>query len=150
MKRRVVVTGVGAVTPLGVGARTLHERWAQGVCGIVEGAGSCSEFEPKESLSVKEIRRLDRVVDGDDRMARKIGCRRVGGRPRGPGQVVVKGVVFTEEVEKYKGRSSWDSFWLTVRDGGRDTIRLFSELMTFSDSSARRSDSCTGELVATL
>jgi 3-oxoacyl-[acyl-carrier-protein] synthase II len=60
VKRRVVVTGLGAVTPLGVGARTLHERWAQGVCGIVDGAGSCSEFEPRESLSAKEIRRLDR------------------------------------------------------------------------------------------
>ena len=33
MKREVVVTGVGAVTPLGVGARTLHERWRAGVVG---------------------------------------------------------------------------------------------------------------------
>ena len=30
MKRDVVITGVGAVTPLGVGARTLHERWTRG------------------------------------------------------------------------------------------------------------------------
>ena len=60
MKRRVVVTGVGAVTPLGVGASTLHERWAAGECGIVDGAGACSDFEPKEFLSVKEMRRLDR------------------------------------------------------------------------------------------
>jgi 3-oxoacyl-[acyl-carrier-protein] synthase II len=48
------------VTPLGLGARTLHERWAGGVCGIVDGAGSCSDFEPRDFLSVKEIRRLDR------------------------------------------------------------------------------------------
>ncbi|MGA2924364.1 MAG: beta-ketoacyl synthase N-terminal-like domain-containing protein, partial [Solirubrobacteraceae bacterium] len=60
MKPKVVITGLGAVTPLGVGVGPLHERWAQGVCGIVDGAGSCSEFEPKEFLSVKEIRRLDR------------------------------------------------------------------------------------------
>jgi 3-oxoacyl-[acyl-carrier-protein] synthase II len=60
LKRKVVVTGLGAVTPLGVGARPLHERWAQGVCGIVDGAGACSEFEPKDHLSVKEARRLDR------------------------------------------------------------------------------------------
>jgi 3-oxoacyl-[acyl-carrier-protein] synthase II len=58
--RRVVVTGFGAVTPLGVGAVSLHQRWAQGVCGIVDGAGACSEFEPKDHLSVKEVRRLDR------------------------------------------------------------------------------------------
>jgi MFS family permease len=40
-----------------------------------------------------------------------------------------EGVVFTKEVEKYKGRNSWDSFWLTVRDGARDTIRLFKGLL---------------------
>jgi 3-oxoacyl-[acyl-carrier-protein] synthase II len=60
LKRKVVVTGLGAVTPLGVGASPLHERWAQGICGIVDGAGACSEFEPKDHLSVKEVRRLDR------------------------------------------------------------------------------------------
>lgn len=60
MKPHVVITGVGAVTPLGVGAPTLHERWASGICGIVDGAGACSEFEPVEFLSVKEIRRTDR------------------------------------------------------------------------------------------
>jgi 3-oxoacyl-[acyl-carrier-protein] synthase II len=59
-RRRVVVTGLGAVTPLGVGAETLHDRWAQGVCGITDGAGTCREFDPKEFLSVKEARRLDR------------------------------------------------------------------------------------------
>jgi 3-oxoacyl-[acyl-carrier-protein] synthase II len=56
----VVITGMGAITPLGVGARALHERWAQGECGIVDGAGACTEFEPKEFFSIKEMRRLDR------------------------------------------------------------------------------------------
>ncbi len=60
MRRQVVITGLGAVTPLGVGARSLHERWASGECGIVDGAGACSEFEPTEFLTAKEIRRLDR------------------------------------------------------------------------------------------
>ncbi len=60
MERRVVITGLGAVTPLGVGARALHERWAAGECGIVDGAGACSDFEPKDTMSVKEVRRLDR------------------------------------------------------------------------------------------
>lgn len=59
-RRKVVVTGLGAVTPLGVGAATLHDRWADGVCGIRDGAGTCGEFEPKDFLSVKEARRLDR------------------------------------------------------------------------------------------
>jgi 3-oxoacyl-[acyl-carrier-protein] synthase II len=60
VKRRVVITGLGAVTPLGVGAASLHERWAAGDCGIADGAGACKEFEPLDHLSVKEIRRLDR------------------------------------------------------------------------------------------
>ena len=59
-RRRVVVTGLGAVTPLGIGAKPLHERWAAGDVGIVDGAGTCTDFEPKEFFSVKEIRRLDR------------------------------------------------------------------------------------------
>ena len=55
-----MITGLGAVTPLGVGAETLYSRWAAGDCGIFDGAGACTDFEPSEVLSVKEIRRLDR------------------------------------------------------------------------------------------
>jgi 3-oxoacyl-[acyl-carrier-protein] synthase II len=61
-RRKVVVTGVGAVSPLGVGAAVLHERWAEGIVGIADGAGSCRDFEPKDFLSVKEARRLDRFA----------------------------------------------------------------------------------------
>ena len=52
--------GLGAVTPLGVGAAALHERWAAGVCGIADGEGACREYDPTEHLSIKEARRLDR------------------------------------------------------------------------------------------
>ena len=62
MTRSVVITGVGAVTPLGVGARTLHERWTAGVSGIEDGFGRATEFEPKEHLSTKEVRRSDRFT----------------------------------------------------------------------------------------
>jgi 3-oxoacyl-[acyl-carrier-protein] synthase II len=60
VRRKVVITGLGAVTPLGVGAEILYSRWASGECGIFDGAGACTDFEPSELLSVKEIRRLDR------------------------------------------------------------------------------------------
>ncbi len=62
MSRGVVITGVGAVTPLGVGAETLHERWSAGVSGISEGFGRADEFEPRDHLSVKETRRSDRAT----------------------------------------------------------------------------------------
>jgi 3-oxoacyl-[acyl-carrier-protein] synthase II len=62
MSRRVVITGVGAVTPLGVGSEPLIERWSAGECGIVDGAGRCREFDPLDFLSRKEARRLDRFA----------------------------------------------------------------------------------------
>jgi 3-oxoacyl-[acyl-carrier-protein] synthase II len=62
MTRTAVITGVGAVTPLGVGARTLHERWTAGASGIEDGVGACSEFEPTDHLSTKEVRRSDRFT----------------------------------------------------------------------------------------
>ncbi len=62
MNREVVVTGVGAVTPLGVGARTLYERWRAGASGIEDGVGRATEFDPTEHLSKKEVRRADRFT----------------------------------------------------------------------------------------
>jgi 3-oxoacyl-[acyl-carrier-protein] synthase II len=58
----IVVTGVGAVTPLGVGARTMHERWCAGECGIADGEGACADFDPTDFLSAKEARRADRFT----------------------------------------------------------------------------------------
>jgi 3-oxoacyl-[acyl-carrier-protein] synthase II len=62
MTRRAVITGIGAVTPLGVGARTLHERWTAGACGIEDGQAPCADFDPKIAMSAKEARRSDRFT----------------------------------------------------------------------------------------
>jgi len=62
MTRRVVITGVGAITPLGVGSDALVGRWSAGECGIEDGVGRCREFDPLDSLSRKEARRLDRFA----------------------------------------------------------------------------------------
>ena len=74
MSRRVVITGVGAVTPLGVGARALHERWTAGASGIRDGEGACADFDPREVMTTKEARRADRftqlaVSAGDEALA---------------------------------------------------------------------------------
>jgi 3-oxoacyl-[acyl-carrier-protein] synthase II len=59
-RRKVVITGLGAVSPLGVGAAELHDRWAHGGGGISDGAGACRDYDATDFLSVKEARRLDR------------------------------------------------------------------------------------------
>jgi 3-oxoacyl-[acyl-carrier-protein] synthase II len=78
MQRRelpdVVVTGIGAVTPLGVGARTLHERWTAGASAFRDGEAPCADFDPTDHLSMKEARRADRftqfgIVASDEALA---------------------------------------------------------------------------------
>ena len=60
MKPRIAITGVGAVTPLGVGPDALIDRWSAGESGIVDGLGRCADFEPEEHLTRKQARRADR------------------------------------------------------------------------------------------
>jgi 3-oxoacyl-[acyl-carrier-protein] synthase II len=62
MSRRVAITGVGAVSPLGVGAAALNERWAAGESGIEDGLGRCTDFEPTDHLSRRQVRRTDRFT----------------------------------------------------------------------------------------
>jgi 3-oxoacyl-[acyl-carrier-protein] synthase II len=62
MRRRIVVTGVGAISPLGIGADTLFRRWRDGESGIEDGKGRCDEFDPGSALSKKEQRSTDRFA----------------------------------------------------------------------------------------
>ncbi|HEY8778467.1 MAG TPA: beta-ketoacyl-[acyl-carrier-protein] synthase family protein [Solirubrobacterales bacterium] len=56
------ITGVGAVTPLGIGADTLFEKWSQGVSGLENGVGTCKEFDSGDIVSRKEARRTERFA----------------------------------------------------------------------------------------
>ena len=72
--RRVAVTGVGAVSALGVGVRALRDGTRAGVCGIrpirnirldrlnVRVAGQAQEFLPEAHFQPKRLAALDRAV----------------------------------------------------------------------------------------
>lgn len=76
-KRRVVVTGLGAISPLGIGAAPLYARWAEGISGIEDGRGRARDFSTVNHLTVKEARRFDRnaqfVVVAADEALRQAG-----------------------------------------------------------------------------
>ncbi|MFC1884253.1 beta-ketoacyl synthase N-terminal-like domain-containing protein [Thermodesulfobacteriota bacterium] len=74
MTRRVVVTGLGIVSPLGTGVSKNWESICSGISGIgyitkfdvsdftTKIAGEASDFEPKEHCSKQELRRFDIFV----------------------------------------------------------------------------------------
>jgi 3-oxoacyl-[acyl-carrier-protein] synthase II len=62
VRPRVVITGVGAVTPYGAGADTLHREWSAGHVAIERGQARCEGFDPSEHLSRKERAITDRFT----------------------------------------------------------------------------------------
>lgn len=74
MKRRVVITGMGAVTPVGIGVETYWEALLAGKSGIThitsfdaselpsKIAGEVADFNPELYISKKEVKRMDRIT----------------------------------------------------------------------------------------
>jgi len=74
MKRRVVITGVGSVSSLGIGAHNLWKSIKMGKCGIsrieridvsdlpVKVGAEIKDFNPSEFIDKKEVKRTDRFA----------------------------------------------------------------------------------------
>ncbi|MDQ0255702.1 beta-ketoacyl-acyl-carrier-protein synthase II [Evansella vedderi] len=102
MKKRVVVTGIGGVTPLGNDINSTWENIKNGVSGVapltkfdtenfnVKVAAEVKEFDPKEFIDFKEARRMARFThfaiaaskmalkDGDIHIGDNVDAERVG------------------------------------------------------------------------
>jgi 3-oxoacyl-[acyl-carrier-protein] synthase II len=57
-----VITGVGAISPLGNTALELYEGWLDRRSGIADGLGACTDFDPTDFMTTKEARRSDRFA----------------------------------------------------------------------------------------
>jgi len=73
-RKRVVVTGVGLVTPLGIGVKTTWENLLNGKSGIekitsfdasafpTQIAGEVKGFNPEDFIEPKEVKKMDRFI----------------------------------------------------------------------------------------
>src|SRR5215207_8558743 len=74
LKRRVVVTGLGAITPLGIGVEATWKAVCEGRCGIqritrfdasahdCQIAGEVREFNPTDYIDKKDIKKMDLFI----------------------------------------------------------------------------------------
>lgn len=86
-EQRVVITGIGALSPLGNDAKTSWDNALKGVSGIdnitrvdttdysVHLAGELKDFNIEDHISKKEARRMDRFTQYAVVAARRSGSR---------------------------------------------------------------------------
>ena len=131
-RRRVVVTGLGMVTPLGNDAETTWQRLLAGVSGAgpitqfdpsayhVEFACEVKDFDPAEWIEKKQARRLDRVTHlilAAARQAESDSGIDIAAEPERVGAAVATGI---------GGLKSFQDCTDTLRERGPDRVNPFS------------------------
>lgn len=116
-KRRVVVTGVGLITPLGIG---VEESWS----GLIEGrsgirrithfdssafatqiAGEVEGFKPEEYIETKEVKKMDRFIHfaiaASDMAMKDSGLKITEGNAEKVGVIIGSGIGGLPAIEHY-------------------------------------------------
>lgn len=116
-KRRVVVTGVGLITPLGIG---VEESWS----GLIEGrsgirrithfdssafatqiAGEVEDFKPEEYIEPKEVKKMDRFIHfaiaASDMAMKDSGLKITEGNAEKVGVIIGSGIGGLPAIEHY-------------------------------------------------
>ncbi len=118
--RRVVVTGMGAITPLGVSTSTLWDGLVSARSGIslirrfdasafdVRFGGECRDFDPAKHLDHRQIKRMDRYTQLAVAAAKLAfadsGLKDSGPDPTRSGVILGTGIGGLEEIEEQHKR----------------------------------------------
>ena len=74
MKEKIVITGTGAVTPIGIGVKEYWKQLIDGACGVapitlfdasslpVQIAAEVKNFNPEDHMTKKQAREMDRFM----------------------------------------------------------------------------------------
>jgi len=142
MNRRVVITGLGAVTPLGIGVEPLWQSLLAGKSGIapIEGfdaseyttkfAGEVRDFDPTQFMERKDAKRMDPFVQfavAASRMAIDDSGLDIAERPERVGVLIGSGI---------GGTWTWETQHETLRQKGPNRVSPFFIPMLIGDMAA--------------
>lgn len=143
MRRRVVITGLGTVNPLGNNLETTWENIKKGVCGIapitqidtsnhaVKLAGEVKDFDPTTVLDKKEARRMDRYSQLS--MAAAVEAMNDSGFVADESESERCGVIFSSGIG---GIATTEANYQTGQRRGFDKVSPFYIPMTISNMAA--------------
>lgn len=107
MSNAVAITGVGAVTPLGIGAKELFSGWLAGRTAIADGEARC-DFDPADFLSRREVRNADRfaafAIVAADEAVEQAGWRKNPPNPERTGCVIATAAGGMQALEEERQR----------------------------------------------